>query len=95
MAKENVQRFNSGTVQIFLCLSLFIPITDSADRRACMQGVQSGATSAPFEALGLWTMVSKWDFLLRNARETTAEPQNKQNESIYRKAQVVSYKITL
>lgn len=38
-AKENVQRFDSGTVQIFLSLSLFTSVTDSAERRVCTQGV--------------------------------------------------------
>lgn len=38
LAKENVQRFNSGIVQVVLCLPLFMSIRGLAERKVCMQG---------------------------------------------------------
>lgn len=52
LAKENIQVFTSGTVQICLCLSLFIPITDSARGRSTCRECSEGHVS-PFWSLGI------------------------------------------
>lgn len=91
LAKKNRRKLNSGPVQIFLSLSLFLPIVDSGEQ--CLHWGAVRSRSSSLWSLGTTDHRLRGAFPCRNARATLAGPQNKHSESICSKCKLCNTRV--